>query len=53
MSLETIKRELKLRVYHIVKMVNSDTISFEQVNNYITKLDIERMVITLVKAGKR
>lgn len=53
MSLETIKRELKLRVYHIVKMVNSDTISFEQVNNYITKLDIERMIITLVKAGKR
>ena len=51
-SLETIKRELKSRTYHIMRMINSDITSFEQVNNYVTKLDIERMIITLVKSEK-
>lgn len=51
-GLETIKRELKVRTYHIMKMVNSNITDFEQVNNYITKLDIERTIITLVKAER-
>jgi len=51
-GLETIKRELKTRTYHIMKMVNSDIISFEQVNSYITRLDVERTIITLIKSRK-
>jgi len=51
-GLETIKRELKIRAYHITKMVESDIVSFEQVNSYVTRLDIERTIITLIKAEK-